>query len=575
MKFLSLSRLLLLGLFFATPSLFAETVWLSSLDLKEMISGWGDAKADQSIIGKPLIIAGKHFDHGVGTHAPSHFRVNLGGNAKKFTAQVGVDDDTGGQGSVEFIIAGDGKTLWKSGVLKGGDAPASVDVDVAGVKILSLGVTDGADGNSYDHADWADAQIITGENSATPVALSPYEKFTVGTEHFKLNFEVGDDGRLYQQPLGDNPGKGRDHRDDEFYPQAGDGYIWEPALQVVHADGNTSTALLYQGVTHTNEATGEVTRIELGDPAYPLNVTLCLRTHRDQDIIEEWTEITHHEPSAIKLERMASSALLLAPTNLYLRHFYGDWAKEMNPLTEALNPGLKILDSKIGVRAHQYGNPSFILSFDGPPQENSGRVLAGSLAWSGSYQCAFDHTGERVRALCGVNPFDSTYHLAPGETFTTPVMIWTWNDNGLGGMSRKLHAWARDFGMRAGHETRSVLLNNWEATGFDFDFKRIAGLFEPAKELGVELFLLDDGWFGNKYPRVNDSAGLGDWQPNRQRLPDGLAPLAAAAVKDGLRFGIWIEPEMVNPKSALYEEHPDWAIVQPKREIELQRNQLV
>jgi alpha-galactosidase len=129
--------------------------------------------------------------------------------------------------------------------------------------------------------------------------------------------------------------------------------------------------------------------------------------------------------------------------------------------------------------------------------------------------------------------------------------------------------------MREGHETREVLLNNWEATGFNFDFKRIAGLFQPAKELGVELFLLDDGWFGNKYPRVNDAAGLGDWEPNKKRLPDGLAPLAAEAVKDGLRFGIWLEPEMVNPKSELYEAHPDWVIVQPKREIELQRNQLV
>jgi alpha-galactosidase len=118
------------------------------------------------------------------------------------------------------------------------------------------------------------------------------------------------------------------------------------------------------------------------------------------------------------------------------------------------------------------------------------------------------------------------------------------------------------------------LLNNWEATGFDFDFNRIAGLYEPAKQLGVELFLLDDGWFGNKYPRVNDRAGLGDWEPNRKRLPDGLAPLAKEAVKSGLTFGIWIEPEMVNPKSELFEKHPNWVIRQPKRELELQRNQL-
>jgi alpha-galactosidase len=154
-------------------------------------------------------------------------------------------------------------------------------------------------------------------------------------------------------------------------------------------------------------------------------------------------------------------------------------------------------------------------------------------------------------------------------------MIWVWSDRGLGDMSRKFHAWARDFGLRDGHEPRTVLLNNWEATGFDYDFKRIVSLFDPAKEIGAELFLLDDGWFGNKFPRVNDQAGLGDWQPNRQRLPHGLAPLAAEAVKRGLRFGIWMEPEMVNPKSELFEKHPDWVIRQPKRELELQRNQLV
>src|SRR5260221_12383295 len=153
-------------------------------------------------------------------------------------------------------------------------------------------------------------------------------------------------------------------------------------------------------------------------------------------------------------------------------------------------------------------------------------------------------------------------------------MIWAWSANGLGQMSRKLHNWARDFGMRDGHKTRAVLLNNWEATGFDFDFNRIVGLYDPAKEIGTELFLLDDGWFANKYPRVNDHAGLGDWQPNRQRLPDGLAPLAAEAVKRGLRFGIWLEPEIGNPKRELFEQHPDWVIAKAKHGTELQRNHL-
>ena len=412
--------------------------------------------------------------------------------------------------------------------------------------------------------------------SGEAIPPSP-ESFSVQTENFTLNFEVGDDGRLYQRAVGAADANAKLLRTDECYPQAGDGYVWEPALQVIHADGNTSTTLIFDGVTRTNDEAGrELTRIKLHDPAYPLAVTLNFRADRDRDVIEEWTEIVHHESGPVTLERMASTALLFSPTNVYLTHFFGDWAKEMlSPITEQITPGTKVLDSKLGVRADQFQNPSFILSLDGPPAENAGRVLAGSLEWSGSFQCAFDDNGTGIRALCGVNPFSSAYHLNPGKTFTTPKMIWVWSANGLGEMSRKLHDWARNFGMRDGHKTRAVLLNNWEATGFDFDFNRIVGLFEPAKELGVELFLLDDGWFGNKYPRVNDHAGLGDWQPNHSRLPDGLAPLAATAVKDGLRFGIWMEPEMVNPNSVLFHEHPDWVIHQPKRELELQRNQLV
>ncbi|MDD5140849.1 MAG: alpha-galactosidase [Verrucomicrobiales bacterium] len=397
------------------------------------------------------------------------------------------------------------------------------------------------------------------------------------TAHFGLVFLVGIDGRLYQQPVGDRGAKGKPPREDEAYPQAGDGYIWEPALQAVHADGNTSTALLFKDVTRTNEtADCEVVRIKLCDPAYPFETTLCFRTHREQDVVEQWTEILHHESGAVTLERMASTALLLPATNIYLTHFFGGWAKEMlSPITEAITPGLKVLDSKLGTRAEQFRNSSFVLSLDGAPQENAGRVLAGSLAWSGSFQCAFEGFGSGVRALCGVNPFASAYHLEPGQVFTTPKMIWVWSANGLGDMSRKFHRWARDFGVRDGHKTRTVLLNNWETTGFNFDFNRITGFFDPAREIGAELFLLDDGWFGNKHPRLDTHAGLGDWEPNRQRLPGGLAPLAAEAGKRGLKFGIWLEPEMVNPQSELFERHPDWVIAQPKRKHELRREQMV
>jgi alpha-galactosidase len=560
----------------ATRTLLANETLLSSLDLSRMTTGWSVAKADHEIGGGPLSIRGEKFLHGVGTHATSKFRVKLNGVARRFTARVGVDDSAGGQGSVEFIVAGDGKTLWRSGVLKGGDPAKAVEVDLTGVNTLVLRATDGGDGESNDHADWADAKIITPDGVPTPLALSPYESFNLKTKTLTVDFQVGDDGRLYQLPVGVENPAAKIPRDFESYPQAGDGYVWEPALQAVHADGNTSTALIFDGQTQTDDSPDiQSTRIHLHDPAYPFEVTLCYRAHRSEDVIEQWTEITQHEAGVVTLDRMASSSLLLT-TNVYLTHFFGDWAKEMgSPIIEKITPGTKVLDSKLGVRADQFQNPNFIVSLNGEATENSGHVLAGSLAWSGSFECEFDDNNEGIRALCGVNPFASAYFLKPGETFTTPKMIWAWSDHGLGDMSRKLHAWARDFGMRDGHKTRAVLLNNWEATGFDFDFDRIAGLFAPAKEIGTELFLLDDGWFGNTYPRVNDRAGLGDWQPNRRRLPQGLAPLAAAAVQNGLRFGIWMEPEMVNPNSDLFHAHPDWAIQQPKRELELQRNQLV
>lgn len=558
----------------AATSAVAASIPLAALDLKPMTCGWSEPQANQAIGGGPLRIAGQTFRSGVGTHANSNLRVDLGGKAKRFTARVGVNDSANAQGSVEFIVVGDNKELWRSGVMKVGQPAKSVDVNLTGMKVLTLRATDGGDGEGNDHADWADAQIVM-EDDAKPVSISAYETFALQTRSFRLSFQVGDDGRLYQRAIGGSQ-SAKLPRNEEAFPQWGDGYIWEPAVQAVHGDGNTSTTLRYEGSTRMQEAEGrELVRINLRDPAYPFEVALCFRTYRDQDVIEQWTEIQHRERGVVKLEQMASSALLLAATNVNLLHFFGDWAKEMQPYVEPLNPGTKVLDSKIGVRAHQFRNPSFVLSLDGAPHENRGRVLAGSLAWSGNFRFAFDNIATGLRAICGVNSFASAYHLKAGEKFITPTMIWAWSDQGLGDMSRKLHRWARAFALRDGNQPRTVLLNNWEATGFDFDFERIVSLYDPAKAIGTELFLLDDGWFGNKHPRLSDNAGLGDWSPNWKRLPQGLAPLATEANQRGLQFGIWIEPEMVNPKSELFEKHPDWIIRQPKRELELQRNQLV
>lgn len=404
----------------------------------------------------------------------------------------------------------------------------------------------------------------------------------VSTSGSSLTLLAAADGRLYQLSYGRprqsaaTPAR-TPAREDEFHPAAGNGFILEPALQAVHADGNTSTDLLYQGhETETLDPNVTLTRVRLKDGFYPFFVTLHLKAYRREDVIEQWAEIRHEEEKPVALSRFASSAPFVKADSYWLTQFQGNYMREAELVEERLTPGVKILDSKLGVRAHQMRNPSFLLSVGEPAREESGEVYGGTLAWSGSFQLAFevDWTG-RLRALGGVNPFGSEYKLARGKVFKTPSMLWTWSGEGKGRVSRNFHRWALRYGVRDGERARPVLLNNWEATRMDFDERKIVSLFDGARELGVELFLLDDGWFGNKYPRDNDRAGLGDWQVNRRKLPQGLSHLAAEAKKRGVGFGIWIEPEMVNPSSELYERHPDWVIKQPNRELLFGRNQLV
>jgi alpha-galactosidase len=403
----------------------------------------------------------------------------------------------------------------------------------------------------------------------------------IETDREALTLFADKDGRLYQLGFGARSDKApvlpkKFAWQQEFYPQWGDGFIAEPALQATHADGNTSTDLLY--VRHESKPQGDgitLTRIEMKDPAYPFFVTLCFRTYAAFDVIEEWTEIRHEEAGAVQLDRFASSSPFFSKGDLYVTQFCGDYSNEMNPLEERLTDGIKVFDSKIGVRADQYRNPSFLLSRGGIARENAGEVWAGSLAWPGSFQFAFECGYGITRALCGMNPFNSTYKLEPNSVFTTPAMIWAWSGAGTGPLSRNLHRWARQYGLRDGNSPRAVVLNNWEATGTNFDQKKLVSLFDGAREIGCDLFLLDDGWFGGKYPRNADSSGLGDWKPDPKKLPSGIGYLCEQAKSRGLRFGIWMEPEMVNPRSELFEQHPDWAIQQPHRQLQTSRNQLV
>ena len=276
------------------------------------------------------------------------------------------------------------------------------------------------------------------------------------------------------------------------------------------------------------------------------------------------------------LYNYASSHLFFSEPTYYLTQFYGEWADEMKMKEMQLTRGKKVLESKLGVRSNQHAHACFLLGLDAPAQENSGRVLGGTLAWPGSWNLTFDVDNlDNLHVICGINSFAGQYSLAKGEKFETPRMLYSYSDEGTGRITRNFHRWAKKYGIWRGDRTRTTLLNNWEATYFDFNEEVLSGIIKDASEMGFELFLLDDGWFGTKHPRNSDNAGLGDWQVNKNKLPNGLGYLVEEADKNGIKFGIWLEPEMVNPASELYEKHPDWVITQPNRPLDLSRNQLI
>ncbi|WP_223833840.1 alpha-galactosidase [Spirosoma profusum] len=361
------------------------------------------------------------------------------------------------------------------------------------------------------------------------------------------------------------------------YTPAGTWNLAEPAIQVTHSDGNPSLDLKY--VSHQTvkpDANSTLTTVQLADPVYKLNVSLFYKTWQLENVIEQWSEITNQEKGPVVLQKYASANLFFPNNTFYLTSFQGQYLKEMQPTEEKLQQGIRTIDSKLGTRAMLLGTPNFIVSFDQPAQENSGTVLLGQLAWSGNYKLDFEiDSYKTLRLIAGINPYASAYTLPAGKSFRTPSLIYTISGNGTGQASRQLQRWARNYRVLDGKGDRLTLLNNWEATYFDFDETKLSGLITDTKKLGADMFLLDDGWFGNKYPRNNDDAGLGDWQENVKKLPHGIGYLVKAAKETGVKFGIWIEPEMVNPKSELYEKHPDWVIRQPERPEKYYRNQLV
>ncbi|MBA3282319.1 MAG: alpha-galactosidase [Acidimicrobiia bacterium] len=395
-----------------------------------------------------------------------------------------------------------------------------------------------------------------------------------------LVLAVGDDGRLHQVGFGVGAAGQRPELPVALYPLAyptfGEEVLREPALRVTHVDGVTSTRLRFESTDVSEHRHGVVHRVDLVDRAAPLAVTICYRTWPAYDVLEQWVEVTNEASGPVTVQRAAATAPAMAGTAPQLTHWGGGWAGEWTETTEALTPGTKTVASAGGVRSSLYRAPIVLFAPDGVATETDGAVAACTVAWGGDIR--FDAEVAlhgQVRLLAGYQSRGADRILEPGERFTSPSAYWTWSDGGVGPTSRALHRFVREQVARDGTDTRATVVNTWEAMYFDLDPRGLTAQIDRAADIGGELFLLDDGWFGTAHPRDDDTTGLGDWEVDRVKLPDGLQPIIDRTLERGLRFGLWVEPEMVNPASALYAAHPDWVVAEPGREAREERNQLV
>ena len=346
-----------------------------------------------------------------------------------------------------------------------------------------------------------------------------------------------------------------------------------PAIQVQHANGDQNLELEVTDYSSVNDGSAVVHTVTMKDKLLPVTVRLFYKAYEQVDIIETWTEISHQEKKAITLKRYDSGHLTIRKGDVWLTHLHGDWAAETNVTQEPLTSGLQIIRNSDGARNAHLDAPELMLSLDGKPRENSGRTIGAALCWSGNFELRINTTDRNFHHFyAGIDPQASQYVLEPKQVFQTPHLALTYSEQGMGGVSRNFHRWARTCGMlHRGMKTGDILLNSWEGLYFDINEERMVQMMDDISQLGGELFVMDDGWFGDKYQRNNDSSTLGDWQVDKKKLPGGLGVLCSFAAEKGIRFGIWIEPEAVNTQSELFEKHPDWALQTKGRELKLGR----
>lgn len=358
--------------------------------------------------------------------------------------------------------------------------------------------------------------------------------------------------------------------ENEEFPGWGGPRYYEPALKITRADGDRDLVLHYQ----SHRVQGNDLEITLKDIRDNIEAVLHYRLYPETGIIDRWATVRNGTQQKITVESAQSATWYLPAGDGYrLSYLSGRWAAETQLNREPIHEGMKVLESRLGHTGHNL-NPWFAID-RGSAGEEHGAVWFGALAWSGNWRLTVEQTPYRqVRVTGGFNTFDFSYPLKPGESLETPEFYGGFSDHGFGAASRLLHTLEltqiEPHGIHA--RPRPVLYNSWEATEFNVTEAGQIALADKAAKLGVELFVIDDGWFGK---RNNDRAGLGDWVVNPQKFPHGLQTVIQHVNSLGMDFGLWVEPEMVNPDSDLYRAHPDWVMNFPGRPRSELRNQLV
>ena len=396
---------------------------------------------------------------------------------------------------------------------------------------------------------FAQDYLVSTPNTSLLIKATPGE--TVKIQYYGSKIENSDIQGIYDAGMVFNA---------DSYPAFGLQTMGEKAIAATQPDGNMSLDLKIEQVKQYPTKDGEVTEILLKDKVYPFEIKQYYKAYQGTDIISTWIEIMNNGKKSVTLYRFVSAYLPVQRGDNWLTHFHGHWGAENMLEEEKLTNGQKVISNKDGMVNTETDNPSFMLSIDGKPQEESGHILGGTLAWTGNYLLKMDITNTKLNIIAGINEENSHYKLEPKETFKTPEFAMTYSTSGKGGVSRAFHRWARMYKLSHGNVERDILLNSWEGVYFKVNQEGMDQMMKSFSALGGELFVMDDGWFGNKYSRDRGDSSLGDWTVNKKKLPLGIEGLIASAKKHKIKFGLWIEPEMSNTKSELFEKHPEWIL---------------